>query len=620
MNRTMTMRNFALTTAIWLAVSLFSTLSQAQGVRPSPKKGDSPAAQSGLTSALFYEILVGEMSAQAGDNSDAYQLLLDAARKSHAPALFERSVEIALRARAGDSALEAAQAWSRDLPDTPEPHRFVLQIMLGMNRVADTVEPIRFALRNINDSDKLALMGQLPRYFSRVADKKAALNAVETSLSSELTNKKTGAAAYAAIGTMRVLAEDAQGAVDAIRSGFVVDPQASEPAQLALGLMDAHLPGVDALLQQYMQSAAKPDIRMAYVRKLLEGQQYAQASAQVMKLTAEAPDYADGWLVRGSLEMQSNDREAAKKSLQTYLSLKTAAPSDSSASTTSSNPPAKPAASTSGDSEESDATPGDASAVAPERGLVQAYFMLAQIAEQEGQYAQANQYLDQIASPADTLRINSQRASILAHQGQLAEARKLIQSTPENEPADGRAKIDAEAQLLREHQQFQAEYELLHGALVKSPKDTDLLYDLAMVADKLSKNDEMESLLRQVMELKPEFPHAYNALGYSLAERNIRLPEARTLIGKALEFAPNDPYIVDSLGWVEYRSGNLDTALKILEGAYQNKRDPEIAAHLAEVLWKMDQTVRARDVLKQGLSISPDNEALRETVKRLGAW
>ena len=143
-------------------------------------------------------------------------------------------------------------------------------------------------------------------------------------------------------------------------------------------------------------------------------------------------------------------------------------------------------------------------------------------------------------------------------------------------------------------------------------------YDLAMAAEKLDKIDEMELLLRQVIVEKPDYHHAYNALGYSLADRKLRLPEARALVKKALEFAPNDPFILDSLGWVEFRSGNLNEALHILQGAFESRQDAEIAAHLGEVLWSLGQQDQARAIWKNGLRQGPDNETLLETIKRLG--
>ena len=144
-----------------------------------------------------------------------------------------------------------------------------------------------------------------------------------------------------------------------------------------------------------------------------------------------------------------------------------------------------------------------------------------------------------------------------------------------------------------------------------------MAYDLAMLAEKLGKLPEMELLLRRVIAEQPDYHHAYNALGYSLADRNMRLPEARQLITKALEFAPNDPFIVDSMAWVEYRSGNLQEARRLLEQAYANRQDAEIAAHLGEVLWSLGQREQATALWRKALSEDKDNDTLQETVRRL---
>jgi len=190
---------------------------------------------------------------------------------------------------------------------------------------------------------------------------------------------------------------------------------------------------------------------------------------------------------------------------------------------------------------------------------------------------------------------------------------------PERDPAGARAKVLAEVHLLRENRQYTAAYELLADAVKRSPQDSELLYEQAMTAEKLGRLDEMERLLRQAIAVKPDFHHAYNALGYSLADRNIRLPEARDLIRKALDFAPGDPFITDSLGWVEFRLGNTSEALRLLEQAFRDRPDAEIAAHLGEVLWSLGRRDRALEVWRQGLALNRDNETLQSTLQRLQA-
>jgi tetratricopeptide (TPR) repeat protein len=245
--------------------------------------------------------------------------------------------------------------------------------------------------------------------------------------------------------------------------------------------------------------------------------------------------------------------------------------------------------------------------------------LLSQIAEQSQRLEEAENYLKRIDSTKDGLRVAVRRASLLARQGKMDDGRAIIRNAPETQESDERTKISAEVQLLRENRQFQTAYEVLVAAIARYPQDNDLVYDQAMMAEKLGKANEMEQLLRRLIASKPDYHHAYNALGFSLAERNVRLPEARQLVVKALELAPNDPFIVDSLAWVEFRSGNSAEALRLLQDAYKTRPDAEIAAHLGEVLWTQGKRDEALDMWKQGAALNPDNETLLETTLRLQA-
>jgi uncharacterized protein HemY len=250
-------------------------------------------------------------------------------------------------------------------------------------------------------------------------------------------------------------------------------------------------------------------------------------------------------------------------------------------------------------------------------GEAQAYLGLSRIAEKRKDFALANAWLDKIENPQDLIAAQQRRASILARQGKVEDARKLIRQLPEREPGDARLKMLAEVQLLRDNKHYKAAFDVLAQANAKQPFDADLVYDQAMLAEKMGNNGEMERLLRQVIAAKPDYHHASNALGYSLADRNLRLPEAKELIQKALTFAPDDPFISDSLGWVEYRMGNKQEALRILDAAYKQRPDADIAAHLGEVLWSMGQRDRAQNVWKEGLLLNGENDTLQETLKRL---
>ncbi len=222
-------------------------------------------------------------------------------------------------------------------------------------------------------------------------------------------------------------------------------------------------------------------------------------------------------------------------------------------------------------------------------------------------------------SPAQTntrgvSQAQTRRATLLARQGKINEARELIHAIPAATSDEQRSRVLAEVQLLREHRQWQAAFDLLAK---HSAGDIDLIYEQAMLAEKLNQLDTMEKLLRQIIEENPSYYNAYNALGFSLADRNIRLQEAKQLIVKALTFAPDDPFITDSLGWVEFRLGNLNAALQYLQKAYRDRADAEIAAHLGEVLWQMKRPDEAIQIWREGLNTAPNNETLQETLHRL---
>ena len=159
-------------------------------------------------------------------------------------------------------------------------------------------------------------------------------------------------------------------------------------------------------------------------------------------------------------------------------------------------------------------------------------------------------------------------------------------------------------------------YAVLNAALADLPDDVELLYARGLITAHMDLLDVHERDMRRLIELKPDHAHAYNALGYTLADRTTRYEEARALIEKALSLKPNDPFILDSMGWVHYRLGNRDQARDYLQQAIDLRLDPEIAAHLGEVLWMMDRHEEARAVWKRGESIDIKNKTLRETLRK----
>ena len=253
----------------------------------------------------------------------------------------------------------------------------------------------------------------------------------------------------------------------------------------------------------------------------------------------------------------------------------------------------------------------------------EAWLLLGSLQFEQGQDKQADASLQTYIgmaqkSPSENtqrgiIQAQSRRASILAKQGKLKEARLLISQLPASNDEDVRSRLMAELQLLREFRQWQAAFDLLAQY---AGEDLDLLYEQAMMAEKINRVEEMEKLLRTVIQKDPSHFNAYNALGFSLADRNVRLKEAKELIVKALTLAPGDPFITDSLGWVEFRLGNTSQALALLEKAFKDRADAEIAAHLGEVLWQLKRESDAIAIWRQGLDIGPTNETLQQTLQR----
>jgi tetratricopeptide (TPR) repeat protein len=505
------------------------------------------ADNSAMTGELLYEILLGEMNLRQGEPAAGFSLLLDAAKKSNDVQLYDRAVEIALQARSGDGALLAARAWTQAWPKDRKANNQLLQILLTVNQVSESLEPLKKEIALAPEAERDTTINIVPRHYARVTDKKRAANVVQQALEPYLAhNNTTAAIAWTSLGRMRLASDEVPAAIEAAKKGQAADVKAQGPLLLALELMSKKVPEAEALVQQGLRKQDGTEMAMSHVRVLIELERYKEATEQLQAITRKDPKLADAWLVLGSIQFEQGQDKEAEASLARYVSLATQAPTDTST-----------------------------------RGLNQA---------------------------------QTRRAALLARQGKLGEARELIHQIPANNADEQRTRVLAEVQLLREHRQWQAAFDLL---ATHSGDNADLIYEQAMLAEKLNQLDEMEKLLRKVIAQNPSYYNAYNALGFSLADRNIRLQEAKQLIVKALTFAPDDPFITDSLGWVEFRMGNLGAALTYLEKAYKDRADAEIAAHLGEVLWKLKRQDEALKVWREGLNTAPNNETLQETLQRL---
>ncbi len=315
------------------------------------------------------------------------------------------------------------------------------------------------------------------------------------------------------------------------------------------------------------------DARLAYARALVAEKRYAESRAEFRTLQEVFPDNGDIHYAIGILSLQLDDPRQAEVHLNRFLEI------------------------------------GGNEANA-------ARFYLGQIAEDDKRYDEALRRFDQVDGGEHHTAALLRGAQILTRQGRVDEARQRLARARGLLPQEAPRLYIAESQLLKDAGRNEEAYTVLQGALAKQPDQTDLLYEAALAVERLDRLADAERYLRRLIALKPDSAQGYNALGYSLADRGLRLDEALQLIDKALSLAPDDPFILDSKGWVLFRLGRLAEALEHLQRAYAQRRDPEIAAHIGEVLWAMGRRDDAATVWREASQAFPANAVLSATIKR----
>ena len=626
---------FALSALVATLLATAASLGQAQVLSlpagaATPKV--EPTGNSSMDAPLFYQLLIGELELRTGEPGTAFEVILDAARRTRDDGLFKRAVEIAIQGRALDQALSATRSWRVALPQSLDALRLQIQILAAGGRAGDLGEPLRALLQNTPAAERAGLIEALPRFLQRSQEAKKVASVLSDVLKPFAEAAGTRVAARVATGRAWMYAREPDIALALARDANQLDNAATGPALLALELM-RQLPDAESVLTRHLAGAgaSAAPLRLVYSRVLTGSQRFADAARQLEQVVRDAPQEPAPHLTLGVIYAELKQPQEAEAALLRYVQLATAATVTASATATATatgqdaaapgNPdPATPAvpptpaqAAAPSDDDEDDDTPSS------ERGLMQAWLSLALLAEQRGDFKAAEGWLAKVGDPSMALDVQGRRASILARQGKISQARDLIRQLPERKPEDARAKLTAEAAMLRDVKRWKEAYEVLSSANQRFADDADLLYEQAMMAEKTDKLVDMERLLRRVIVLKPDSPHAHNALGYSLADRGQRLPEARELIARALELSPGDPFITDSLGWVEFKLGRKEEALRLLRTAHNSRPDAEIGAHLGEVLWSLGQKEEARKVWRDARQRDAGNDVLRETLARLQA-
>jgi tetratricopeptide (TPR) repeat protein len=600
---------------------------------PEPPKA--PVQNSYLDGPLLYQLLLAEFAHNESQPADAIELMLEAARHTKDDQLFRRAVEIAVESGAGDKALSITKTWRQTNPKSSEAVRTQVQLLFALDRVAEAGEPLKQLLAMSTPAERSALIGSLPRAAQRARDKAAASEQFRLLLQPYLDAPETRTAARTALGRMRLAEGKPEAALELAASAQAQDPSAIGPVLLALDAMNGEgaaaraarpaaaasaaaparsgehvLAEAEAIVRRYLaEPTAEPLVRQAFAGVLASQQRLTDAGEQ-LRLAAQArPEQPQLWLGLGEVELELHHPEEAEAALKKALALVTSEQADTQA-----------AADDTADDDDDDtpvpAAPKPAAAKNP-ISASHVQLLLARAAEQRHDDAAAAQWLARIDPKDVDLQVLALRSTILARQGKLAEARALVHGAPAATPAEERYRLLTEVQLLLDAKKLEDARKLLAEANAASPDDVDLIYQEAMVDERLNRLDDMERLLRRILVLQPNNSQALNALGYSLADRNLRLDEALGLVRQAHELSPADPFIVDSLGWVLYRMGQYTEATALLSQAYTSRKDTEIAAHLGEVLWADGKHEEATRVLRDAARRDAGNEVLKQTMARL---
>ncbi|HEX7972683.1 MAG TPA: tetratricopeptide repeat protein [Thiobacillus sp.] len=531
-------------------------------------KAQAALPKQALTPDILFKFLVAEVAGQRGAIGVAESAYLDLARQTRDPRIARRAAEVSVFARDTAGALEATRLWAATEPDSARAQQTLAALLLNEGRFGEA-EPI---LRTLLKEDSANGFLHLLALMGKMRDSVAALELVERLAADypALPEARFAVAQAAASAGRFDAAVGALQQADSLRPGW-------EPAALMRAQILARTSNADALAFMRTFLAAHADareVRLAYARTLVSANQFTEARAEFMRLLGDFPGNPEVSFAAGLLSMQMGDLDAARDLLTRTLEY----------------------------------NPRDPDAV---------QYYLGQVAEQMKQPDSAAAHYAEVNTGNYLVPARARQAALLARAGRPDEARALLAATRGENDVQNVRLIQAQAEVLRDSREHGAVFDVLSEGLKRYPDSADLLYDHAMAAEKLGKLDVLETDLRRVIVLRPDDAQAYNALGYTLADRTGRLAEAITLLDKALALAPQDAFILDSMGWAQYRSGNLGRAQEYLERAYKVRPDPEIAAHLGEVLWARGQRDEAGLLWQTSLQTHPQNEVLLETLHRL---
>ncbi len=531
-----------------------------------------PAERSDAEVAAQFHLMAGEMAAGRKEPGVAAREFLAALETVDDAALAQRATMLAISARDEALALQGAQRWLQLEPSSMDAREVIARIALAhddleiVNQQLDAI--VQGHAGGVDDAFPI-VASVLSQTAPEQAD--AALAAVQR-LAAKYPKSAGGAHAVAIVALRFNKAELAD---QASRKAVELAPKSRDEKLLRVGVL-VKLDRYDEA-QTLIETVVKKDpqadeLRLAFAKLLLESRQRDAARAQLDKVLARTPNQPDAMFALGVMAANDRDVSSAEKWLKPLL-----------------------------DGERSE----------------DAAFQLGRLAEASGRYEDALLYYNRVTRGARGLDAAIRQAAVLAQMGRTEEALGELRELRDNYPQFASRFVLAESELLMNLGRFDESLKLLNGALIDEPDNQDLLYSRSLVFERTAKIADAEKDLRAVLASDPDDTRSLNALGYMLAVHTKRLDEAHQLVGRALELDPDDAAIIDSMGWVEFKRGNAQTASELLQKAFADFPDPEVAAHLGEVLWTLGRRDEARTVWEQALRDSPKHPVLLETVQRL---
>ncbi len=572
---------FAAASAIALACAALPAAAASTSTPSAPSAASAPSARREDPDVLarwFYAVLSGEIAARTGQPGLAYAQLLQAARDMDSAQLYQRAAGVALGAGVPQRALDAIDAWREAQPDNVEAQDWAAQLLIALGRPADAAVAIGRMLALTPAPQRGDMLLQVTQLFGSMPPATAVELARQT-----LRPYAALPQSHVVVGALLDRSGDREGAFAEAAQALDADPGTAGAALLVVRNYTVDAARADTLLSRYV--SARPtdiDIRLAWIQAALDSARNGVALRQAQALTDADPEQAEAWLVRGSLQLDNGDAGDARHALRTYLRLLQRDPR-----------------------------------TAPER-LARAYLALAEAASKAGDQATALSWLRQVQAGIDDVAVRTQRAFVYARLGRMAQAQALLRAMPAKTAAQRRARLLARADLDLQFGRAGEAWRILRAALPRYRGDAAFTYQAAMAAGRSGDDAAMRALLRGLVATHPDYQPGLNALGYTLADEGHDLAQARQLIERALKLAPGNPFVIDSLGWVDFRAGKLERAEQLLEQAWSARPDPEIGAHLGEVLWQRGEQQRARALLLQVHAQAPHDKMIEAALKRLG--